>query len=180
MLFPWFCKDTSRSSIFSMFWLVAMAEGSGGVSGSCWDRSAGTAGCASPCACPACPMAISSSGSAAGPGGSSCPQSGDRGTSQGLGTGQELPQQSTQLEHGPPPAVHPVRAATTRCEQHLHLSLLGLTGTHRTVHTEKGSTAHRTDHGGWLQRGDKEKCRFVQLTDTFLDAAASKTLTFLQ
>lgn len=164
MLFPWFCKDTSRSSIFSMFWLVAMAEGSGGVSGSCWDRSAGTAGCASPCACPGCPMAISSSGSAAAPGGSSWPQSGDTGTFQGLGTGQGFPQQSTQLEHSPPPAVHPVRAATTWGKQHLHLSLLGLRGTQRPEHTEKGSASHRTGHGGRLQRGGKEKCRFVQLS----------------
>lgn len=95
MLLPWFCKDTSRSSIFSMFWLVAMAVGSGGVSGSGWDRRVGTGGCASPCACPGCPMAISSSGSAAGPGGSSCPQSGDTGTGQCPGTGQECHSKAT-------------------------------------------------------------------------------------
>lgn len=131
MLLPWFCKDTSRSSIFSMFWLVAMAVGSGGVSGSGWDRRVGTGGCASACACPGCPMAISSSGSAAGPGGSSCPQSGDTGTAQCPGTGQERPQQS----HRPQLCTHPGRAATTWCKQHLHLSLLGLTGTH--THRER-------------------------------------------
>lgn len=154
MLFPWFCKDTSRSSIFSMFWLVAMAEGSGGVSGSCWDRSAGTAGWASPWGCPGWPMAISSSGSAAAPGGSSCPQSGDRGTCQCAATGQECPQHST-AQHSPPPAVHPRESCYNLCMQHLHLSLLGLTGTHR-------KDLHPTEL--WVQRGDRERGRFVQLS----------------
>lgn len=75
MLFPGFCNDTSKSSIFSIFWLVVIAEGSGEFSDICWGSSVGTGGCPSFCGWPDWLIAISWSGNVAGPEVKSWPQS---------------------------------------------------------------------------------------------------------